>query len=120
MLKPPARYWRARLMGLVVAVWSLPLWANEWSLPATFWLQPRSAERVQQQADVQAAVAALLVSPAAVLRVHHAPGDEAALQAAELRYWLISLAIASERIELRADLLPAQPIKLEIYNKVNS
>lgn len=95
--------------------------AGQWSVPADFWFTPRSAQSVLQQPDIRAAVTDFLQQPGSVLRLHHAPGDESALQADELRYWLMALGLDGKRIQLQADLSPNQPIQLETENKkVNS
>lgn len=91
--------------------------AGQWTVPADFWYTPRSAQGILQQPGIRAAVNEFLQQPDTVLRLHHAPGDESALQADELRYWLMSLALDGKRIQLQADLPPNQPIQLETDNK---
>lgn len=104
---------------LAGALWGgvAPVQAGQWSVPADFWFTPRSAQNVLQQPDIRAAVTDWLQQPGSMLRLHHAPGDESALQADELRYWLMALALDGKRILLQADLPPNQPIQLETENK---
>ncbi len=96
---------------------STALQAGQWTVPADFWFTPRSAQIILQQPDIRAAVNDFLQQPGSLLRLHHAPGDESAMQADELRYWLMSLALDGKRIQLQADLPPNQPIKLDTDNK---
>ncbi|MBX3662516.1 MAG: hypothetical protein KF804_08710 [Burkholderiales bacterium] len=72
-------------------------------LAPEFWDRPRSASAMLAQDAVRHAVAEYHARPAARLVIIHGGGQEAQLQAAELRAWLVALAIDGTRLFLRAD-----------------
>jgi len=69
---------------------------------------------VLAQAAVRECVGQYLQQPATRLTIHHGAADEAALQAAELRYWLVALALDGGRIELLNDLGAGESIRMEV------
>lgn len=80
----------------------------------SLWDRPRSAQAVMSDAGVRSAAASLANSLRTRLVIRHAPGVDAALQAEELRSWLVALAIAPERTAIEGGLKPGEPLKLEI------
>jgi hypothetical protein len=78
------------------------------------WDRPRTGAAVLAHESVKSAALAVLERPEARIVIHHAAGQEPAVQAEELRAWLAALAIDPQRIVLRADLEPASAIKIEV------
>ena len=78
------------------------------------WDRPRTAAAVAADDGVRRAVLEILDRPQSRLVIRHGAGQEAALQAEELRSWLGALAIDPRRIELRSDLAGSAPLRLEI------
>ena len=86
--------------------------AQSYTAPPELWDRPRSGPAVMQR--LGQAVGAWLAQPGARLVVHHGAGQEALIQAEELRGWLIALAVEAERVTLRNDLKAGEPLRLEI------
>lgn len=78
------------------------------------WDRPRTGRSVLEQESVRRAVLAALAKPDAAIVLHHGPGQEAQLQAEELRSWLGALAVDSRRIALRSDGVAGAPMRIEI------
>lgn len=99
----------------------LPAFAESFTLPAAFWLSPRSGAAVLAEPAIAEPVRLWLNRPGARLILHHAAEDEAQAQAEELRGWLIALGIDASRLELapdgptgrllRIEVTPAAPVK---------
>lgn len=89
--------------------------AQTFTLPAEFWLSPRSGQAVRAEPQLQQAFAAFAQSDRTRLRLHHQKRDESIAQAEELRAWLIALGLEAERIEMTED-NPIDAIKLEIMD----
>lgn len=83
-------------------------------MPDKLWERPRSGQAVAALPELRACVQEHLGKPGSSLVIHHAVADEAGLRAAELRYWLIALALDGMRVELKNDLQPNEPLKVEI------
>jgi hypothetical protein len=83
-------------------------------VPVELWDRPRSGRIVIAVPAVRAALASLQAKPDSRLAIRHAPGPEPALQAEELKAWLVAHAIEPERIAVRADLPARQPLHLEV------
>ena len=96
---------------------SFPVAAQTCTLPDTLWERPRSGQIVLALPELRACVQGFLDQPDAALMIHHGMADEAALRAAELRYWLIALALDGARIDLKNDLQINEPLKIEIRNQ---
>ena len=77
--------------------------AERVALPSDLWDSPRSGDLVVAVPVLKHGVELLLEHPDARMLIHHGKGDESALQAEELRAWLISLAVDGSRVELIAD-----------------
>jgi hypothetical protein len=88
--------------------------AQSVELPPELWDRPRTGSAILAQDSVRRIVVAALARPGAEIVIHHAPGQEPAVQAEELRSWLAALAIDSQRIALRADVAAGAPMRLEI------
>jgi hypothetical protein len=88
--------------------------AETYVVPPEVWDRPRSARVVLEQPAIRQAVNAWLARPGARLVVRHAPSQDSALAAEELRSWLAALAVEPGRIALRNDLKPAEPLRLEV------
>lgn len=78
------------------------------------WQRPRSGAAILSQPSIRQCVQTWLAQPGARLVIHHGMADEAQLQAAELRYWLIALAVEGGRVELAGDLPPNEPMNMEV------
>lgn len=76
--------------------------AEDCAVSAEEWSRPRSAAMVVALPGVRACVARWHGTPGDRLVIVHAPGEEGALWAAELRDWLVALGVPSARILLRA------------------
>jgi hypothetical protein len=104
----------AAIAGVLAA---LAVSAQSFVVPPELWDRPRSSKAVLDQPAVRQAVNALLAQPGARLVVRHGPGQESLISAEELRTWLVALAIEPARIELRGDLKPAEPLKMDVIRE---
>ena len=91
--------------------------AQSFVVPPELWDRPRSSKAVLEQPAVRQAVNAWLAQPGARLVVRHGPGQESLISAEELRTWLIALAVEPARIDLRGDLKPAEPLKIDVIRE---
>lgn len=66
----------------------------------SFWQKPRSAARILANPDLHPCVDALLATPGSILQINAPDSDEAAIEADELRQWLIALALPAARIRV--------------------
>lgn len=105
-----ARLW----LGVGFACAALSTAAQTFVVPPELWDRPRSGRVMLEQPAVRQAVNTWLAQPGARLVVHHGAGQESALLAEELRAWLMALAVEAERITLRNDLKPSEPLTLEV------
>jgi len=99
---------------LAVLAWAAQAAAQSCEVPASLWERPRSGVAVLAQQPVRDCMQAHLALPGSRLVIHHGKTDEVALQAAELRYWLIALAADGGRIELKDDLPANESIRIEV------
>lgn len=83
-------------------------------VPDSLWEKPRSGQAVAALPDLRSCVQGHLARPESALLIHHARADESALHAAELRYWLMALALDGAHIDLKNDLQPNQPLRVEV------
>lgn len=115
-IRRPSRlqYGAALLSALI---WIPHAAAQSCNVPASLWERPRSGSAVQALQPVRDCMQRHLAQPGSVLVIHHGMRDEAALQAAELRYWLIALAADGKRIELKNDLAANELIRMEVKEK---
>ncbi len=92
---------RILLLTALLSLVSAPL-AGEISqtLGAELWAQPRDGDSVRRFAPLREVVAALQQDPEARLLIRYPGGDEGTLWAHELRGWLVSLGVASRRIDM--------------------
>jgi len=88
--------------------------AQSCDVPASLWERPRSGVAVQALQPVRDCMQGYLTLPGSKLVIHHGQSDEGALQAAELRYWLIALAADGGRVELKDDLAANESIRIEV------
>jgi hypothetical protein len=102
------------LLACVTAIAAAQASGQSFAIPAELWDRPRSSATVMGQPSIRQAVAAWLAQPAARVVIRHGPGQEAQLQAEEIRTWLTALALESERLTLRGDLKGGEPLQLEI------
>ena len=91
--------------------------AQSFVVPPELWDRPRSSKAVLEVPAVRQAVNAWLAQPGSRLIVRHGPGQESLLSAEELRSWLVALAVEPARIELRGDLKPADPLKIDVVRE---
>jgi hypothetical protein len=105
--------WAAVAAAIVLMA---PNWAGAQSfeIPAELWERPRTGALILAQEPLRQAVARFQANAAARLSIHHGGGDEALLQAEELRSWLLALALDGSRIELVNDLSSHVPLRVEI------
>lgn len=88
--------------------------AESVAVPAELWDQPRSGAIILAQPVFKRSVAALLSNPETRLHIRFGRGEEALLQAEELRAWLIALAVDAKRVELIADSENSRGLSLEL------
>ena len=100
------------LLGLGAA--GLAHAAEMLSVEPELWDRPRSARTVYEQPAVRQALEIYLAQPDAQLVIHHAVAPESALQAEELRAWLMALAVDAARVRLLNDLPPGRPLAIEV------
>jgi hypothetical protein len=77
------------------------------------WDRPRSAAAILDAPAVKSAVRAWLAHPDARIVIHHPAGQEAQLNAEELRSWLIALAVDGRHILLTPDRNRGEPLTIE-------
>lgn len=85
-------------------------------LTAEQWAVPRSGDSLRRMTAVAAAMRRLQAIPHGRLLIRYPGGDEGTLWATELRAWLVSLGLASARIEL----VPGSPDPDKIELQVRS
>ena len=105
------------VLGAALAGWGLgvlPAAAQNYEIPQSLWEHPRSGMAILSQKPLRECMQAWMAVPGARLVIHHGIGDEEQLRAAELRYWLVSLAVEGDRIELMDDLRQNESINVEI------
>lgn len=102
-----------RLSWLIILLPALAL-AQDFTLPESFWLSPRSGPAVIAEPAIAQAVTRFLHRPGARLVLHHARGDEASAQAEELRGWLIALGLEASSIELVPDGAAGRALRIEV------
>jgi len=71
-----------------------------WLVPDALWDRPRSAEAIRSQPAIRAAVTAWLATPGSSLVICPGHGQNAVLQADELRHWLIALAVDARQVSV--------------------
>lgn len=98
-----------RLRAIITVLWATACSAaaaapaaTAWTLDAETWAAPRQAESLLAMPPLAAAVRALLAAPEGRLVVAYPATEEGALWGNELRDWLVSLGIESDRIQLQA------------------
>lgn len=104
----------AAWLGLGLFLGTGAVSAQTFSLPHELWEQPRSAVVLLAQPELRQGVQAFLDRPGSQLAIHYGSGEEAQLQAEELRAWLIALSIDAGRIVLRRDLRAGEPLAVEV------
>lgn len=104
----------ARMLAAALAVVTTSAAGQSHDVRAELWDRPRTAAAVAADDAVRRAALEILARPQSRLAIRHGPGQEAALQAEELRSWLGALAIDPRRIELRGDLAGSAPLRLEV------
>ena len=105
-------------LNRVLAVFALLLSggaaAQTWTVPQELWAQPRTGTLVRAQPALRQSVGAYLAEPESRLVIHYGAGEEAALQAEELRTWLVALAVEAGRIGLARDLKNNESMNIEL------
>lgn len=104
----------ARVLAAALALVTTAAAGQSYDVRTELWDRPRTAAAVAADDGVRRAVLEMLSRPQSRLAIRHGAGQEAALQAEELRSWLGALAIDPRRIELRSDLAGSVPLRLEI------
>ncbi|UCE88606.1 MAG: hypothetical protein JSW10_09740, partial [Pseudomonadota bacterium] len=84
------------------------------TLGATQWAVPKSGETVRTMPVLVSVMRELRVNPGSHLLVRYPGGDEGTLWAHELRGWLVSLGLASRRIELQQGSASGAAIELTV------
>lgn len=105
-----------RKTGLLICLLAVPLCALAQTcvVPDSLWEKPRSGQAVAALPELRSCVQSHLAMPDSTLLIHHAKADESALHAAELRYWLVALALDGAHIDLKNDSQPNQPLRVEV------
>ena len=108
-----------RGLGILALSWALgaPSFAAQpatLEVPPELWDRPRSGRIIVSLPAVREAIAALTAKPEARLAIRHAPGAESALQAEELKAWLVAHAIEPARIVLNQDPSMRHAMQLEL------
>jgi len=88
--------------------------AESFALSHELWDRPRTAKAVLEQPAVKQALHQHLAVSGSRLVIHHSQGAAAALQAGELRMWLMALAVDGARIDLAGDLKQNEPLRIEV------
>jgi hypothetical protein len=104
----------AMLCTLIAALPAAQSFAQSFVVPPALWDRPRTGKAVLEQPVLRQAVAAAMAAPESALVIHHAGDGEAAVQAEELRAWLMALAIDASRIRLAGDRKPREPLVVEV------
>jgi hypothetical protein len=93
---------RLFLVGLLLLL-PVSLRAESFSLDAETWARPRSGDTWLHNPTLVQALAAFERMPSGVIVLAHAPGDDGALWAEELRSWLVALGVPSAKIDVKVD-----------------
>ena len=112
-----AAHWLVCVL-LAADVWTMPLHAAAASITVEQWSSPRSGQSVLAMEPVAATVKTLLEVRNSHLLLSYPPGEEGSIWAAELRGWLVSLGIASERIQTLAGDAETKVLGLEVVTDV--
>ena len=89
------------------------------SLTAELWSSPRQGDNVTRMSPVAAAVAELIQREHSELVLRHPGGEEGVLWVQELRAWLVSLGIESERIALEPGSPRSDVIELYVRSETD-
>jgi hypothetical protein len=79
-----------------------PAYADSCTVSNDFWLKPRSGNLVLTNPDIAPCIHVFLNEPQSDLRIAYPDNDESAVDANELRQWLIALALPATHIHLQA------------------
>jgi hypothetical protein len=88
-------------IGLFLLLLIVPAYAGSCALSNDFWLKPRSGNLVLTNPDIAPCIHTFLGDPQTDLRISYPDNDESAVDANELRQWLIALALPATRITLQ-------------------
>ena len=88
-------------LGLFLLLFIAPAYAGSCAVNNEFWLKPRSGKLVLTNPDIAPCIHAFLNAPQSDLRIAYPDNDESAVDANELRQWLIALALPATRIHLQ-------------------
>ena len=92
---------RKFLMTILYLFWLVPGQAEqEMVLSRIEWTVPKTAEAVLAMPVLQEVMGKLQGSKHAHLKIYYPGGDEGSLWAIELRGWLVSLGLESDRVKL--------------------
>jgi len=100
------------LLGLLMCP---PAFAGPLVLDAEQWAVPRGGEVILGMAPVAQAMHRLDAQRGSRLVIRYPGGDEGSLWANELRAWLVSLGLSSQRIELVPGSHSADTIELDVH-----
>lgn len=78
------------------------------------WSRPKRVETVLRMPAIKGVLAAIDQAPGGRLLIHYPGGDEGTLWAYELQAWLVSLGVASQRIELRPGSSAPTSIEMQV------
>lgn len=81
-----------------------PVWAQSVTISAERWATPRNGQNVAAWSELRELMTAFDRKPGSQLVIRFARGENGSLWAEELRSWLVSLGVPSNRINLRDDL----------------
>lgn len=83
-------------------------------ISATEWARPRSAATIVQLTSLNTLIGHFNKRPESRIVIRYAGGDESSLWAEELRAWLTSLGVPTDRTELQAGHVAADVLELEL------
>ena len=109
---------RAIALLLLLGTPSLFAAETDCAVTAEEWSRPRSAAMVVALPGVRECVQRWHADPRQQLILVHAPGEEGALWASELRDWLVALGVPSTQLVLRAVGTDAERVMLRVEARV--
>lgn len=91
--------------------------AQQWTITADEWSRPRNGDRLVHMQPLVKGVQAWVAPGQNVLLIRYPGGEEGGLWAQELRDWLVSLGVPSQRMRLVPGQSRDDVITIEIKNE---
>jgi len=104
---------------LISLLFIAPVSAAErhWTVTADDWYLPRDGARVVSLAPLSNAVRAWSKHPDDHLAIHYPGGEEGILWSQELRDWLVSLGVPSDRVDTVPGLARSDAVSIVLRNR---